>query len=407
MADTVVLLTCDSGCGQAHKIAQSILRGYGGEVRVYDYNYRNGHLYRYRVNQQGLNVTDMGRTGDSMTWHEVCRGLKLGQGNQGMNQSIAREQLVALGKLTRQTDGMTTLDMSRIPQDWLRHAGAELNEVSRALDSKNNTLCFMIAPNPRNVPLRLQTFGHKLFSVNQCITYRKKGNKGTFVPVVETREDAVASVTELAFCRHIITSRTLRFVGNCYGAQIMWLAMGGGLTSFKRNPGSSHQQSMVVPGTDTEQIDRPLGGALNVTWQYGITAGDRDQVEPIMQSTYLTGWDPITYNTDYFHSCMMILSKDVSDVIGTDGNEYTEHPFATVIANYGQVVTDEFLVRLRRYSNKNRYQGQQKTWEWVGEYHFYQGRISGFQGHPLLHLDIQHEHRDETIQYMREQMFST
>ncbi|WP_437332771.1 hypothetical protein [Sorangium sp. So ce394] len=84
---------------------------------------------------------------------------------------------------------------------------------------RDDELCFIIAPNPRNAPIRLQTFGDKLGWQNRNIEYQKRsGGYFSVTHLTETKLDAAASVTELVLCRYIIEHVGVRYLGNFDGA---------------------------------------------------------------------------------------------------------------------------------------------------------------------------------------------
>ena len=409
MPRRIVLLISDPNCGQAQLIANAVLRGYNN-VQASAYCYRNGSRYDYAINQQTFQVTNRGQLGPNDTFAAVCASLQLGQGNGAtMGNSIDEPQLDAICKLTKYSDSMTTLDPARIPAHWLSRATHELGLVVQQF--AGDSLCFIIAPNPRNVPVRLQTFGHKL-SWNHGVVYQKRsGGIVNLQHLVETKIDAVASLTEVAFCQ-VIIGGAHRFLGNCYGAQLMWLSLGGGVTAFKRNAQVAHGQTLVPQVAQNQPV-------LNVNWNDGVTMGGRingnaNNRNAVTQQSQLKNFQNVTYNTDYFHSCMMIHSKAIeqrllADLQGIDSVQ--RHELADIISGDNSINNpNEFIERLQAYADSSRYtqhadqNKQQRTWGWVGEYHFDQ-RISGYQGHPLLFLHLNLPNQQDTLDLMSEQMF--
>lgn len=412
-------------------IGKAILGGYPGQIFVYGYNYRKRTLHVFnppRMRTEALNVALIGQvtpTGspDHNIWFDVANHFGVAP-TQIPIARITQAQLNKVAGFAQLNQGMTTLAPSKVDKfshgDWLSHATQQLDSVELAVRARHPkaTVCFCIAPNPRNAPLRLQTFGHKLTwdGAHQRVAYSRKGG-GTFNinDFAEQQLDLIAGFVEIYLCRAIIRSSSWRFLGNCYGAQIMWLSLGGGITSFKRDIGQRHQDSFVAqPG-----INQPH---LNVTWDDGVSIGDRTHGEPLTHSVPIN-FNNTVYNTDYHHGCMMILSPALEALQIQGALDVGEHELAAAVTagpNQRQFNNaDQFLKRFRKYADARRWdpsspgakpgyaQKSSRTWRWVGEYHYARARVSGFQGHPLLHLDILHANQTGTQRYMDNQLFGT
>lgn len=427
MVKAVVLLSCSEGCAQAGKIAKAILGGYQRQeaIEVYLYNYRTRVLHRFTPSQirtdalTAAAMCELEPSGnpDIRLWWDMAKFLGC-QPPAVPITSITGAQLASLAQLAVCKAGMTTLDVNKFDKrgsgEWVYHADAQLQSVCAKLPGRE--LCFIIAPNPRNAPVRLQTYGHKLDWDAQNNRVRYTRHSGTTFPLthlVETQYDAVCSLCEIALCRAIIRSSSMRFLGNCYGAQIMWVSLGGGLTSFKRNLATPHRNTLVV-------VETRVRPPINVSWDSGVTVGDRDHGAPLIGRTSHDNAAQIDYNTDYHHSCMMILSAALDRLRTAGKDSFVRHELADLIVDQSldsQVGDNQFLARLRAYARKKRWDldlpskkpswedKTNRTWEWMGEYHCCGGRVSGFQGHPLLHLDIVDTRQDTTKQYMRQQLF--
>jgi hypothetical protein len=431
MPNTVVLLTSDDACDQAAMIAKAILGGCQ-QVQVYLFNYRARTLHRAdapNTRTEALRTANLGviqpsAKKDCDPWRDAARYLEI-NGVNVPNQPLTQGQLGKLAQFASEKLGMTTLAVAKIDKywsgQWISDATQLLEAVAAAIPQRG-TVCWMIAPNARNGPVRLQTFGHKLSwdGTHGRVQYQKSsGATYSVAHLTETQFNAVASLTEIILCRAIIKSGTMRFLGNCYGAQIMWLSLGGGLTSFKRNNGIPRGNTLVVPTGGGAQDP-----TLNVDWDHGVSVGDREEGEPVTDTAQLQSYQGVTFNTDYHHSCLMILSAELHKVDDGVKNSFERHQLADLITSDDVddqfQNTNEFLKRLRAYAYEKRWdlaragtkqaswqQKQRRVWGWIGEYHFDSGRISGFQGHPLLHLDIVHPNQGDTQQYMEEQMFGT
>ncbi len=210
--------------------------------------------------------------------------------------------------------------------------------------------------------------------------------------------DIVKIMVEILLCRVIIERVAVRYLGNCYGSQVMWVALGGGLTTYKRKQSLQHNATMIPDSEDS---------LINVNWDDGMSEMSKVGPNPVHPTAELSdhamneffdyGMGAVEYNTDYHHSFMLILSKRLQKL--EDGKipkdpKFTalSHKLSDKITNYDDTHGNVFEKKVVKYAeNKPKpEEGTEsgkvwRTWRWVGTY-AYDQRIYGFQGHPLYHL---------------------
>lgn len=377
MMPVVILLASNHHCNNAGACAFYLANAFPAyTVRLF--NYRNNHIYTYNLVLRAF--TDNGKLVPNDLFYDTVRlGMHAGADN---GADVSAQCFMRLAKMTRYADSVTTFDPGNIPADFLSRA---IQVLSALLLLPDPHKCFVVAPNGRNIPSRFLTFGHKLRHGPVNYQYRSRG--AGMVPATNvlkmTNEQVVATIMELCLCRAIIANPAARYLGNCYGAQIMWVALGGGLTTFKRNAGPNGANHIWAysPNNNAE-----------VSWNDGVYLGDAPNTlhaEATVSSFALFGvhGPNISYNTDFHHSYMMISTKATVNL----GLTQIEHDLQVGVAGIALGGgAQPHMRRVQRYARDaaTKWAGGAKAareWSWIGIYR-YQGRITGFQGHPLYHL---------------------
>jgi hypothetical protein len=377
---TIILLASDHNCGNAAAAAFYLANAYNNH-QIKLFNYLNSHLYRFNLQQRAF--VDLGLRASH---HRLESDIRYGFSVANNGNAIGGVTFARLGKLTRYADAMTTLDPAKLPEEMCIRAQSI---ISTLIADDNQSVCFVIAPNGRNVPSRLLTFGHKLSHGAANYSYQSRSGGVAAVSNVLNmiNSQVLATLIEILLCQAIARNERARYLGNCYGSQIMWVALGGGLTTYKRN-NAAHNNNMVWDTGDNDEYHP------QISWDDGIFLGNGDNDDhPTAQVDHATlfgGWGPnITYNTDFHHSYMMILSK----ALEKDGAVSTlDHDLRQGVVDYALGnAPQRHLARMRRYAQTSaeRYDEESpkrnRTWNWVGVYQVH-GRIFGFQGHPIYHI---------------------
>ena len=392
---TVILLASDHRCGNAGAVAFYLNTAFAGQLqnfRIKLFNYATGRIHQYQNNNVQIGFDAGAPLGAANLFQDVCLDL----GVQANGAPVSQQTFDRLASMTNYSDSMTTLDTSRLSQHLTARAANVIAQLC-ALDN-NDPKCFVIAPNGRNIPARLLTFGHKLSfdAQNPAIYQYNKRHGGTFQTphLVMTNDDTSFTLTEIFLCRAIMLDGNARYLGNCYGSQVMWVALGGGLTTHKRQLNVQHNENIVL-NHDPEQSNDPFNP--NINWNDGIYMSNNNNRHPVC---IISGTDrhpllgqyggDLPYNTDFHHSFMLIASKQVANR-GPNDLVILAHDLADPISNTDQG-QQQHSVRVKRYaqSSVDRYPNgdprQNRTWEWLGIYCCHGQRIYGFQGHPMYHV---------------------
>lgn len=388
---SVMLLSDASTCDNASTVAFYLSRAFEDKenFRINLYCYINNTLYTYDADNSAF--TNSGVLTSQAFSEDVFSLLGL---NTPLSQNDEDEALFdILAKYVRYDDSMTSFDFSRLPEQLLMRASSTIAELHASAQS----VCFVMCPNGRNLPARFQTYGHKLYYDNNNLMYKTRSCEKNNYQVNHLKSpkcDVAYVFIELLLARAIVSNPETRYLGNCYGSQLMWTALGGGLTTYKRNQNVQHNSTMIPPSDDS---------VINVNWDNGILETNKTEGLSQHPTETITSNDlynffnlqtgDLTFNSDYHHSFMLILSKHLDKQEQQGKITAVSHKLSDKIVGYTEnplVQAHEMKVVKCASENPSPEQGTPsgkvwRTWRWVGSYCCNQ-RIFGFQGHPLYHI---------------------
>ncbi|KUI97856.1 hypothetical protein [Vibrio sp. MEBiC08052] len=341
----------------------------------------------------------------------------------GLNTSIADANpnyLQNIARITECYSGLTTnAQRHKFLRAWCRTVetvdGKVLTALRRGLIEKiqnnaNSVLdclmkedkheyvptCFVIAPNGRNMPLEFLGFGHKV-SVATDDSFQIVDKTGQQrVPAELTLNfavnDTISILFELFLCKAIIANDRARYLGNCYGSQIMWYAIGGSLFTTQKYADENFSTTNNYVAMEFN------GGVLNVSDADGFTLDALDLApnyayHEMTREKYYNFFDfrkreePFYgqhINIDYNHSFMMKTNSIIDEMFCRQQLTYVEDELAEAVAE--QTNDNRQAVNpLNSVTRLNKHASGHKGSSWIGEYCL-EKRIYGFQGHPLYHI---------------------
>lgn len=410
MDNEVYILTDAHMSGTVEMVGNYLRAAYGTDLGIYAYNYKTGVLYEWPDRVLDEKAVSSWRRIMNYSHNLYTRTLgtllEVGdldeakedpndQVNLKVNRKLNECTIAARGNLDQKT--ITTVGRGLLSdQGWYSRLCRVVIDQLYRRNGKNK--CFLICPNARNAPPEFLTFGHKIElrddeKGNELI-YQRVNNKGEF-PIDHLRvtiDDAVCVVAEIGLCKAIIKNLNVRFIGNCYGSEIMWLALGGGLTTYKRNSSIDGSRQRFIQAEEKEY------NSAEVNWDDGIYFGSDEggkagvnvlsykQLEELFLDynggfnllRSLASWcdeGVFTYNTDFHHSFMLVASSRTNNL---DRLSTIDHKLGGDVFKYHKRIND-YIRRFQKYA------GGHNKYSWKGIYS-YDYRIFGFQGHPLYHI---------------------
>ncbi len=370
-------------CSGPSAVAFYLSHAFPDKLDIRLFNYVKNELYRWDHRDFALGFVACGSIGGRNVYEEVCLAI----GCKGYRDSADEDThtLQLLQAMTRQPPGPQRHFMSRLnglPGPVGNAAGAALDALleGRAPES----VCFVICPNARNIPAGLLAFSHKLsYSSDGKLKYTDKEFKLHDCAHLKMKKAAAAcAVAEIALCQAIIGKPEVRYLGNCYGSQVMWVALGFGLTTFKRHSDVRSTNSAFV---NNEQV------RIDVRWDDGIFISEpanreqsltevlsaEDQVRLFHEPGSYLKVNDLAYNTDYHHSFMMVAPTE--ETYWFEELSVCKYAWSEALGALVDKGRADFSRKLAQLTSQEGHK------YWVGMYSF-QRRIFGFQGHPLYHL---------------------
>ena len=305
------------------------------------------------------------------------------------------------------------------PGNLVRQLGLDcqkiLGIIMASIDviAKDANVCFTMSPNGRNVPIALTHVGRKIGPgvAPSGLVYTHKDNRLTPLHKHDTKDKncppgnfgalqekaACAKVlTEIYLCRILASAafiespqnkktRKLRYLGNCYGAQIMWVALGGSTTTPIRVKESAKSIAITL-------IEE--GGFGNFSAEDGVTLMDgldgvHRSVALDQESMYALcggGRKPFEIDIDYHHATMMIFAGEAPAKSMLERTTIVEHHLANRL--WQGAIANTTHKKFIKYSAGKMAKDtpEAKPWTWVGIYSCSTSLIVGFQDHPLYHV---------------------
>lgn len=381
----VFLSDADAGpeCSGPNAVAFYLSRAFPGALDIRLFNYVNNHLYKWDLKETAF--VDCGGFGGVSLYDHVCEDIGWSKEKARKDEDEDEDTLFLLKTLTSQPLTRERHFFPKLGSLPSKLGTAAQRAIEALLEGRDpETVCFVICPNARNIPAGLLAFNHKLsYGGDGKLLYTDKNGKTHDATHLKMKKAAAAyAVTEIALCQAIIKMPEVRYLGNCYGSQVMWVALGYGLTTFKRHSGV-RSGNTVVSNNDVVNVDVRWSGGICISEPAG---GKQSLTEVLSAEQQLSLFHEegtyqkvkaIEYNTDYHHSFMMVAPN--SDSPPLEGLALCKYAWSEAV---GALVERGSLDFSRKLAQLTSDEGHKF---WVGMYSF-EHRIFGFQGHPLYHL---------------------